>query len=111
MLNDYSYKNDNECDIIHIILGVISNLTELYMDNINEVFDEIKNMNKSIDNSNLSEEMKKNEKNYLINVIKDIKEKIKVINEGSTEKKNESDNIIETKKIGNKDSMRIQLKK
>ena len=81
------------------------------MDNINEVFDEIKNMNKSIDNSNLSEEMKKNEKNYLINVIKDIKEKIKVINEGSTEKKNESNNIIETKKIGNKDSMRIQLKK
>ena len=79
MLNDYQYKNDNECDIIHIIFSIISNLTELYMDNISEVFDEIKKMNKLIDSSSLSEEMKKNEKSYLINVIKEIKEKMKTI--------------------------------
>ena len=109
MLNDYSYKNDNECDIIHIIFSIISNLTEVYMDNISELFDEIKKMNNLIDSSSLSEEMKKNEKSYLINIIKDIKEKIKKINEKPKEEEN--DNNIETKKIGNKDSMRIKLKK
>ena len=109
MLNDYSYKNDNECDIIHIIFSIISNLNELFMDNINELFDEIKKMNKLIVSSNLSEEMKKSEKSYLINVIKEIKEKIKMINDKS--KNEENDNNIETKKIGNKDSMRIKLKK
>ena len=109
MLNDYSYKNDNECDIIHIIFSIISNLTEVYMDNISELFDEIKKMNNLIDSSSLSEEMKKNEKSYLINIIKDIKEKIKKINEKPKEEEN--DNNIETKKIGNKDSMKIKLKK
>ena len=111
MLNDYQYKNDNECDIIHIIFSIISNLTELYMDNISEVFDEIKKMNKLIDSSSLSEEMKKNEKSYLINVIKEIKEKMKKINEKPKEENKENDNYVETKKIGNKDSMRIKLKK
>ena len=111
MLNDYQYKNDNECDIIHIIFSIISNLTELYMDNISEVFDEIKKMNKFIDSSSLSEEMKKNEKSYLINVIKEIKEKMKTINEKPKEENKENDNYVETKKIGNKDSMRIKLKK
>ena len=111
MLNDYQYKNDNECDIIHIIFSIISNLTELYMDNISEVFDEIKKMNKLIDSSSLSEEMKKNEKSYLINVIKEIKEKMKTINEKPKEENKENDNYVETKKIGNKDSMRIKLKK
>ena len=104
MLNDYQYKNDNECDIIHIIFSIISNLTELYMDNISEVFDEIKKMNKLIDSSSLSEEMKKNEKSYLINVNREIKEKQK-------EENKENENYVETKKIGNKDSMRIKLKK
>ena len=111
MLNDYQYKNDNECDIIHIIFSIISNLTELYMDNISEVFDEIKKMNKLIDSSSLSEEMKKNEKSYLINIIKEIKEKMKTINEKPKEENKENDNYVETKKIGNKDSMRIKLKK
>ena len=111
MLNDYQYKNDNECDIIHIVFSIISNLTELYMDNISEVFDEIKKMNKLIDSSNLSEELKKNEKSYLINVIKEIKEKMKTINEKPKEENKENDNYVETKKIGNKDSMRIKLKK
>lgn len=111
MLNDYQYKNDNECDIIHIIFSIISNLTELYMDNISEVFDEIKKMNKLIDSSSLSEETKKNEKSYLINVIKEIKEKMKTINEKPKEENKENDNYVETKKIGNKDSMRIKLKK
>jgi hypothetical protein len=111
MLNDYSYKNDNECDIIHIIFSIISNLTEVYMDNISELFDEIKKMNNLIDSSSLSEEMKKNEKSYLINVIKEIKEKMKTINEKPKEENKENDNYVETKKIGNKDSMRIKLKK
>ena len=111
MLNDYQYKNDNECDIIHIIFSIISNLSELYMDNISEVFDEIKKMNKLIDSSSLSEEMKKNEKSYLINVIKEIKEKMKTINEKPKEENKENDNYVETKKIGNKDSMRIKIKK
>ena len=111
MLNDYQYKNDNECDIIHIIFSIISNLTELYMDNISEVFDEIKKMNKLIDSSSLSEKKKKNEKSYLINVIKEIKEKMKTINEKPKEENKENDNYVETKKIGNKDSMRIKLKK
>jgi hypothetical protein len=109
MLNDYSYQNDNECDIIHIILSILSNLTELFMDNINELFDEIKKMNKLIDNSNLSEEKKKSEKSHLINVIKEIKEKIKTINDKP--KMEENDSNIEIKKIGNKDSMKIKLKK
>ena len=109
MLNDYSYQNDNECDIIHIIFSILSNLTELFMDNINELFDEIKKMNKLIDNSNLSEEKKKSEKSHLINVIKEIKEKIKTINDKP--KMEENDNNIEIKKIGNKDSMKIKLKK
>ena len=111
MLNDYSYKNDSECDIVHIIFSIISNLTELYMDNINEVFDQIKKMNKLIDSSNLGEENKKNEKSYLINVIKDIKEKIKIINENKAGNQDNDNNVIETKKIGNKDSMRIKIKK
>ena len=114
MLNDYKYKNDNDCDIIHIIFSIISNLTELYMDNINEVFEEIKKMNKVINDSDLTEENKKNEKNYLINVIKDINEKIKILkekNNDSNEENKETGNIIETKKIGNKDSIRIKLKK
>ena len=81
------------------------------MDNISEVFDEIKKMNKLIDSSSLSEEMKKNEKSYLINVIKEIKEKMKTINEKPKEENKENDNYVETKKIGNKDSMRIKLKK
>ena len=109
MLNDYSYQNDNECDIIHIIFSILSNLTELFMDNINELFDEIKKMNKLIDNSNLSEKKKKSEKSHLINVIKEIKEKIKMINDKP--KMEENDNNIEIKKIGNKDSMKIKLKK
>ena len=111
MLNDYSYKNDSECDIVHIIFSIISNLTELYMDNINEVFDQIKKMNKLIDSSNLGEENKKNEKSYLINIIKDIKEKIKIINENKAGNQDNDNNVIETKKIGNKDSMRIKIKK
>ena len=64
MLNEYSYKNDSDCDVIHIIFSIICNLTELYMDNINEVFDQIKKMNKLINESKLDEETKKNEEIY-----------------------------------------------
>ena len=111
MLNDYSYKNNSDCDIVHIIFSIICNLTELYMDNINEVFDQIKKMNKILNECKLDEETKQNEKNYLINVIKDINEKIKILKEKDTNEKKDDDNIVESKKIGNKDSMMIKLKK
>ena len=111
MLNDYSYKNNSDCDIVHIIFSIICNLTELYMDNINEVFDQIKKMNKILNECKLDEETKQNEKNYLINVIKDINEKIKKIKEKDTNEKNDNDDVVESKKIGNKDSKMIKLKK
>ena len=111
MLNDYSYKNNSDCDIVHIIFSIICNLTELYMDNINEVFEQIKKMNKILNECKLDEETKQNEKNYLINVIKDINEKIKILKEKDTNEKKDDDNIVESKKIGNKDSMMIKLKK
>jgi len=109
MLNDYNYSNENNCDIIHIIFSIIYNLTELFMDNPNELFDEIKKMNKLIDESNLDKEAKKTEKNFLIDIIKNIKTKMNEIKNGGNNKGENPD--IETRKIGNKDSIRIQLKK
>ena len=109
MLNDYNYNNENNCDVIHIIFSIIYNMIELFMDNPSEVYDQIKKMNKLIDEANLEPEIKKNEKNYLIEIIKSIKAKIKEIKENPNieDKKNEN---IEIKKIGNKDSMKIHLK-
>ena len=112
MLNEYNYNNENNCDVIHLIFSIIYNLTELYMDNPSEVFDEIKKMNKLIDDANLEPEFKKNEKNFLIDIIKNIKSKIREIKENKEgEDKKEDDKVVETQKIGNKDSMRIQLLK
>ena len=110
MLNDYNYNNENNCDIIHIIFSIIYNLTELFMDTLSEVFDLIKKMNKLIEESNLNAESKKNEKNFLINMIKDIKLRIKEIKENPNVDVKTDDNI-EIKKIGNKDSMKIKLSK
>ena len=110
MLNDYNYNNENNCDIIHIIFSIIYNLTELFMDTLSEVFDLIKKMNKLIEESNLNAESKKNEKNFLINMIKDIKLRIKEIKENPNGDVKTDDNI-EIKKIGNKDSMKIKLSK
>ena len=109
MLNDYNYNNENNCDVIHIIFSIIYNMIELFMDNPAEVYDQIKKMNKLIDEANLEPEIKKNEKNYLIDIIKSIKAKIKELKENpNTEEK--KDENIEIKKIGNKDSMKIHLK-
>ena len=112
MLNEYNYNNENNCDVIHLIFSIIYNLTELYMDNPSEVFDEIKKMNKLIDEANIEPELKKNEKKFLIDIIKNIKSKIREIKENKEgEDKKEDDKVVETQKIGNKDSMRIQLLK
>ena len=109
MLNDYNYNNENNCDVIHIIFSIIYNMIELFIDNPAEVYDQIKKMNKLIDEANLEPEIKKNEKNYLIDIIKNTKAKIKEIKENpnSEDKKDEN---IEIKKIGNKESMKIHLK-
>ena len=109
MLNDYNYNNENNCDIIHIIFSIIYNLTELFMSNPSEVFDLIKKMNTLVEESNLEPEFKKNEKSFLIDMIKSIKLRIKEINDNPNGIIKTDDNI-ETKKIGNKDSMKIKLK-
>ena len=109
MLNEYDYNNENNCDIIHIIFNIIYNLTELFLDNPNEIFEEIKKMNKLIDNSNIEADIKKNEKSFLIDIIKNVKLRIKNIQENSNNEDKINDNI-EMKKIGNKDSMKIKLK-
>ena len=98
MLIDYNYSNENNCDIIHLIFSIIYNLTELFMDNPNELFDEIKKMGKLKDESNLDKEEKKTEKNVLIDIIKNIKTKMnEIYNGGYIKGKN---NDIETKKLG-----------
>ena len=109
MLNDYKYNNENECDVIHLIFNIIYNLTELFIDNPADIFDEIKNMNKLIDEANLEEEVKKNEKKFLIDIIKNIKAKIKEIKENPNNDAKKNDNI-EIKQLGNKESMKIKLK-
>ena len=109
MLNDYHYNNENNCDIIHIIFSIIYNLTELFTDSPSEIFDQIKKMNKLIEESNLESEFKKNEKNFLIDIIKNIKLKLKNIKENPNAEDEKEDDNIEMKKIGNKDSMKIKL--
>ena len=110
MLNDYNYNNENNCDVIHLIFNIIYNITELFMDNPAEIFDEIKKMNISIENANLETETKNNEKKFLIDIIKSIKEKIKNIKENPNNGNDKSPDNIEITKIGNKDSMKIKLK-
>jgi hypothetical protein len=109
MMKDYNYNNENNCDIIHIIFSIIYNLTELFMDNPSEVFDLIKKMNTLVEESNLEPEFKKNEKSFLIDMIKSIKLRIKEINDNPNGVIKTDDNI-EMKKIGNKDSIKIKLK-
>jgi hypothetical protein len=109
MMKDYNYNNENNCDIIHIIFSIIYNLTELFMGNPSEVFDLIKKMNTLVEESNLEPEFKKNEKSFLIDMIKSIKLRIKEINDNPNGVIKTDDNI-EMKKIGNKDSMKIKLK-
>jgi hypothetical protein len=60
MLIDYNYSNENNCDIFHLIFSIIYNLTELFIGNPNELFDEIKKMGKLKDESILDKEEKKN---------------------------------------------------
>ena len=107
MLKDYNYNNENNCDVIHSILY---NLSELFVENPSEIYDEIKRMNSLIDEANLQPEFKKNEKDFLIDIVKNIKIKIRDIKENKNDEYKKNDNI-ETKKIGNKDSMRIKLLK
>ena len=80
MLNHYKYRNENECDVIQLLFNIIYNLTELFIDNLAEIFDEIKKMNKLIDEANLEEEIKKKKKHFRL-IIKNNKTKIKEIKE------------------------------
>ena len=109
MLNDYNYNNENNCDVIHLIFNIIYNLIELFIDNPAEVFDQIKKMNKLIDEANIEPELKKNEKKFLIDMITNIKLRIKQIKENPNPEDKKNDNIEITKR-GNKESMKIQLK-
>ena len=109
MLNDYNYNNENNCDVIHLIFNIIYNLIELFIDNPAEVFDQIKKMNKLIDEANIEPELKKNEKKFLIDMITNIKLRIKQIKENPNPEDKKNDNI-EIQQIGNKESMKIQLK-
>ena len=109
MLNDYNYNNENNCDVIHLIFNIIYNLSELFIDNPAEIFDQIKKMNKLIDEANVESETKKNEKKFLIDMITNIKSRIKQIKENPNNENKKNENI-EIKRIGNKESMKIQLK-
>ena len=57
-----------------------------------EIFDQIKKMNKLIDEANIESENKKNEKKFLIDMITNIKSRIKHIKENpnTEDKKNEN---------------------
>ena len=110
MLKDYKYENENCCDIIHLIFSIIYNLTQLFMDKIEEIFNQIKIMDKLIDSSNLENDIKKNEKKFLYEMITNIQQKIKDIKEHK-EEDDKVDENIEYKKIGNKDSMKIKINK
>ena len=101
MLKDYNYNNENNCDVIHIIFSILYNLSELFVENPSEIYDEIKRMNSLIDEANLSAEFKKNEKDFLIDIVKNIKIKIRDIKENKNDEDKTNDNI-EMKKIGNK---------
>ena len=73
MLNDYDYSNTNYVDVIHIIMDNIVNVSELF-DDVNVVFEQIKKMNDLINKSPvLGDADKKEEKMYLIQVIKSVK--------------------------------------
>jgi hypothetical protein len=111
LILDFKYDNKKNIDIIHIIFDDIINILELYENDISQIFDRIKSMNKEImESKELNDEEKKEEKMFLIQVIKRIKERQKFLNTNSNND-NKDNNKMETKLIGGKESMRIELKK
>ena len=110
MLNDYDYSCTNNLDVIHIIMDNIVNVCELFED-VNIVFDQIKKMNDIINKSPvLGDADKKEEKMYLIQVIKSVKMRLSEVKYQKENKMNEKEEH-EVKMLGNKESMRIELKK
>jgi hypothetical protein len=112
LILEFKYDNKKNIDIIHIIFDDIINILELYENDISQIFDRIKSMNKEImESKELNDEEKKEEKMFLIQVIKRIKERQKFLNTNSNNNDNKDNNKMETKLIGGKESMRIELKK
>lgn len=106
MLCDYSYDNDNSLDAIHLIFGLISNLAEIF-DSFDDISKTLKNMNDKIPQSQfLNDTQKKEEKKYLIDILKVCKENIKLSKKDFVESQSG-----ETLTNGNKESTLINLKK
>ena len=111
LLNDFDYSNKDNCDITHVIFDNICNVIELYENGIEEVNNKIKEKNELIAKSNLNEKKTSDEKKFLIKIISKIKSRQKAIQENGNKNK-ENDNFVhESKLIGGKESMRIELKK
>ena len=109
LLNDFDYSNKDNCDITHVIFDNICNIIELYDNGIEEINNKIKEKNELIAKSNLSEKKVSDEKKFLIKIISKIKSRQKDIQEKGNKK---NDNVVhESKLIGGKESMRIELKK
>ena len=109
LLNDFNYSDKDNCDITHVIFDNICNVIELYENGIEEVNNKIKEKNELIAKSNLSEKKVSDEKKFLIKIISKIKSRQKDIQEKGNKK---NDNVVhESKLIGGKESMRIELKK
>ena len=106
MLKEYDYQNLKNVDIIHFLCENIVNIADVY-EKISDVYDSIKELNKSVNSSpSLTEEEKKEEKSYLIDVIKRIKLRIE-----DSKKEPKKEESHEVKMLGSKESMRIELKK
>ncbi len=109
LLNDFDYSNKDNCDITHVIFDNIVNVIELYENGIEEINNKIKEKNELIGKSNLNEKKVSDEKKFLIKIISRIKSRQKEIQEKGNK---QNDNIVhESKLIGGKESMRIELKK
>ena len=112
LMSEFKYDNKKNIDIIHVIFDDIINILELYENNNSQIFDRIKEMNKEImESKELNDEEKKEEKMFLIHVIKRIKERQNYLNSNSNNNNNNNENNKEIKLIGGKESMRIELKK
>ena len=109
LLNDFDYSNKDNCDITHVIFDNIVNVIELYENGIEEINNKIKEKNELIAKSNLNEKKVSDEKKFLIKIISRIKSRQKEIQEKGNK---QNENIVhESKLIGGKESMRIELKK
>lgn len=110
MAKEYPYnKDEKNIDSIHLIFGLIANIAEIYdsFDVIKELI-QIKNLNLK-DTKELSEEQIKEEKSFLIDIMKTCRKNIEL---SKIEFKEKDHSNTESEMIGGKkDSMRIEIKK